>query len=449
MAAATGAILLGETPIESLDDYLAAGGSDGLTRALAGDPGAVIDEIERSGLRGRGGAGFPTGIKWRSVAGSDPGSPKHLVCNAAEGEPGTFKDRWLMRRNPYQLIEGIAIAAYAIGAQEAHLALKASFTPELAAVRRAIDELTSAGFLGAFPIDVHEGPDEYLFGEEKALLEVLEGNLPMPRILPPYQEGLYASPGSPNPTAVNNVETLSNVPHIMREGASWFRSFGTESSPGTMVFTLVGDVRAPGIYELPLGVSARTLLEEIGGGTVAGPSLKVILPGASAGVLVPEQLDVPLDFDVMRDVGSGLGSAGFIVYDDSACVVQIAHLFSRFLWVESCAQCPACKHGTEEITRHLDRIERGEGDESDLQGIARYTGSVTDGQRCALPTGEALLMRTLLDRFDDEFRAHLGRSCPTERKVALPKLVAFDEQTQTFAFDEGYARKGPDWMRAD
>ena len=162
---------------------------------------------------------------------------------------------------------------------------------------------------------------------------------------------------------------------------------------------------------------------------------------------MPEQLDVSLDFDALRDVGSGLGSAGFVVYDDSVCIVEVARLFSRFLWVESCAQCPACKHGTGEITRHLDRIERGEGHEGDLEGIASYTDSVTDGQRCALPTGEALLIRSLLNRFEDEFRAHLGRPCPGERRVSFPKLTDFDGTTQTFVLDEGYARKGPDWMR--
>jgi len=439
-------IVLHDEPVRSLDEYIEIGGTEALVKVLANEPGVVIDEIERSGLRGRGGAGFPTGTKWRSVAGSDPGSTKQFVCNAAEGEPGTFKDRWLMRHDPYQLIEGIAIGAYAVGAQQAHLALKASFDPELATVRRAIDEFTEAGLLGTFTIELHEGPDEYLFGEEKAMLEVIEGNLPMPRILPPFQEGLFATAGSPNPTAVNNVETLSNVPHILRNGVDWFRSFGTDDSPGTMVFTLCGDVRAPGLYELPLGVPIRTLVDEIGGGVADGRSLKAILPGASAGVITPDRLDVALSFDAMRAAGSGLGSAGFVVYDDSACIVSIARVFSRFLYVESCAQCPACKHGTEKITDHLERIERGEGTYADLDSIASYTQRVTDGQRCALPTGEALLMASLIDAFRDELEAHLGRPCPSDRALKLPKLVDFDPSTGSFAIDEGYERKGPDWM---
>src|SRR5437879_1287998 len=212
----------------SLDDYLAVGGSDGLTKALALSPPDVVREIKRSGLRGRGGAGFPTGTKWETVAGSDPGAPKYAVCNAAEGEPGTFKDRWLMRRNPYQIVEGLSIAAYAVGAEQAHIALKKNFGPEIEALRRAIGEMSKTGLLGTFQIEVYEGPDEYLYGEEKALMEVLEGNLPMPRISPPFQEGLFATAGSPNPTPVNNVETLANVPLILRSGADWFRGSGTE-----------------------------------------------------------------------------------------------------------------------------------------------------------------------------------------------------------------------------
>ena len=368
-----------------------------------------------------------------------------MVCNAAEGEPGTFKDRWLMRRNPYQVIEGLAIAAYAVGAQEAHIALKRSFERELAAVHRAIDEMTAAGLLGAFPIAVDEGPDEYLFGEEKALLEVIEGNPPMPRILPPYQEGLFASAGAPNPTAVNNVETLANVPHIMREGAEWFRRSGTEASPGTMLFTVCGDVQAAGVYELPLGTPLRTLVEDVAAGPPKGRTIKAIFPGASAGVLTADHLDVPMDFDSLKEVGSGLGSAGFVVYDSSACIVRALRDFSRFLWIESCAQCPACKHGTGDITAALERIESGEGSEEDLTTALGRTNTVTDGQRCALPTGEVALVRSCFEYFEDEIRAHLGATCPNPRELPFPKLVDYDETEGRFTNDERYRDKRPDW----
>src|SRR5439155_5659360 len=233
----------------------------------------------------------------------------------------------------------------------------------------------------------------------KALLEVLEGNPPMPRILPPFQEGLFASPGSPNPTAVNNVETLSHVPHIIRRGAEWFRGFGTQSSPGTMAFSVCGDVRTPGVYELPLGTPVRTLVVDIAGGPPDGRSIKAIFPGASAGVLTADHLDLPLDFDVLKEAGSGLGSAGFVVYDSTACIVRALRDFSRFLWIESCAQCPACKQGSDDITAALEAIERGEGTEAEINTALGRTATVTDGQRCALPTGEALLVRSCLEYF--------------------------------------------------
>jgi NADH-quinone oxidoreductase subunit F len=443
-----GSILTSPT-MASLDDHLAAGGSEGLTKALTMSPQDIVAEVKRSGLRGRGGAGFPTGTKWETVATSDPGAPKYAVCNAAEGEPGTFKDRWLMRRNPYPIVEGLAIAAYAVGAQAGYIALKRSFTPELEAIHRAVGEMTKAGLLGAFEIDVYEGPDEYLFGEEKGLMEVLEGNLPMPRILPPFQEGLFATAGSPNPTLVNNVETLANVPHIVRYGAEWFRKLGTEGSPGTMLFTISGDVKAPGVYELPLGTPLRTLVEEIAGGPPGGRGVKAIFPGASAGVLTSDLLDVPMDFDAMKEAGSGLGSAGFVVYDDSACIVRALLDTSRFLWVESCAQCPACKLGTADITEALERIERGEGTELDLNTALERTTTVTGGQRCALPTGEALIVSSCIRAFEDEFRNHLNRSCPLPRSLPFAKFLDYEEVSGRFVYDEAYRAKGPDWMYSE
>jgi NADH:ubiquinone oxidoreductase subunit F (NADH-binding) len=419
-----------------------------LTKALASEPASIIDEVKRAGLRGRGGAGFPTGTKWEAVAAAGPGV-HHVVCNGAEGEPGTFKDRWLMRRDPYQVIEGLAIAAFAVGAQEGHIGLKRSFRPEREAIERAIREMTDAGLLGAFAIAIHDGPDEYLFGEEKALLEVIEGNLPMPRILPPYQEGLFASAGAPNPTVVNNVETLSNVPRIIRDGAREFRRRGTESSPGTMLFTICGDVRVAGIYELPLGTPLRVLVEEIAGGPPGDSTIKAIFPGASAGVLTENHLGVPLEFDALKEVGSGLGSAGFVVYDSSACIVRALRDFSRFLWIESCAQCPACKHGTGDITAALDRIESGTGSEADLNTALGRTQTVTDGQRCALPTGARALVGTCFEYFDEEIRAHLDAKCPAGRDMAFPKIVDYDQTLGRFTFDDRYRHKRPDWTYED
>lgn len=438
-----GSILLADGPLD-LDAYLAEGGGEGLRAALARPPEEVVEEVRRSGLRGRGGAGFPTGMKWRSVL-LDPHPVTFVVANGAEGEPGTFKDRWLLRRNPYQVLEGLAIAAHAVGAREAFVGVKSGFRPEVARLREALEGMARAGILGEAPIHIVEGPDEYLFGEEKALLEVIEGNPPLPRIVPPYMEGLFRRPGSPNPTVVNNVETLANVPHILRGGAEWFRGLGTEGSPGTMIFTLSGDVRHPGIYELPLGVTLGDLVYGVGGGPPEGRDLKVIAPGASNTLLTPEQLDTPLDFDSMRAVGSGLGSGGFVVYDDTACIVRVTLALSRFLYVESCAQCPACKHGTREITEALERIDRGEGSEVDVEVILARALTVTDAQRCALPTGETLLAQSAVQVFGEEFAEHLGRPCPRPREIPVPKMTDFDEAEGRFRYDERYRLKRPDW----
>jgi NADH-quinone oxidoreductase subunit F len=371
------------------------------------------------------------------------------VCNAAEGEPGTFKDRWLLRMNPYQVVEGVAIAAHAVGAKQAYIGIKAGFEREVGRLRKAMDEMIARDLIGPVPMELIAGPDEYLFGEEKALLEVIEGNDPLPRIVPPWMEGLFRTFDSPNPTAVNNVETLANVPHILREGADWFRSFGTDDSPGTMLFTLCGDVRHPGVYELPMGFSLRDLVYTVGGGPPEGRELKAVFPGASTTVISPEQLDTPLAFDTMRAVGTGLGSGGFVVYDDSACIVRATLAFSRFLYIESCAQCPACKHGTRVITALLERIDRGEGSEDDVETILARALTVTDAQRCALPTGESLLAQSAIQLFGAEFGDHFSRGCPRPRDLSVPKIVDFDDQAGEFLFDQRYRLKQPDWTYAD
>ena len=443
-----GQILLTGEPIPTVEEYVARGGGRGLAAARALAPEQVIELVRRSGLRGRGGAGFPTGIKWSTVR-EDPCPTKYVVCNGAEGEPGTFKDRWLLRRNPYLVVEGLGIAAYAVGAERAFIGIKAGFGPEVARLTAAMEEMAERDLVGPVPVELIQGPDEYLFGEEKALLEVIEGNDPLPRIVPPWMEGLFRKPGSPNPTAVNNVETLANVPLILDRGPEWFRSFGTEDSPGTMLFTLCGDVRSPGVYELPLGYSLRDLVEGVGGGVPEGRRLKMVFPGASNTIITPEQLDTPLGFDPMRAVGTGLGSGGFVVYDDSACVVRATLAFSRFLYVESCAQCPACKHGTGAITDLLERIDRGEGSDADVETILARALTVTDAQRCALPTGETLIAQSAVQLFGPEFAEHFGRPCPRPRDLPVPKIVDFDEVAGDFRFDDRYHLKQPDWTYAN
>jgi NADH-quinone oxidoreductase subunit F len=428
----------------SLAQYRAAGGGAGIAEARRRSPASVIAEVRAAGLRGRGGAGFPTATKWAAVRAA-AGPATAVVANAAEGEPGTFKDRFLLRRNPYQVLEGLAIAAYAVGAARTFVAIKEGYRREVAALRRAEEEMHCAGLIG--PVQIVTGPDEYLFGEEKALLEVVEGGRPLPRILPPYQVGLVARRGARNPAVVNNVETLAHVTAVLRHGGAAFRARGAPESPGTMVVTLSGDVRRPGVHELPLGVPLRVLLDDIGGGAANGGRIKAVVPGASAGLLTADRFDTPLDVDSVREAGSGLGSAGLVAYDDSACIVAVTLAFARFLAVESCAQCPACKQGGAGIVESLDRIERGEGSRKDVDAVLAKCGTVTGGQRCFLPSGLALLVRSAFGAFEEEIDEHLGRSCPRPRDLPVPKIVDFDDAAGTFSYDEGYRRKRPDWTR--
>ena len=457
------AFLLSPDPIGSLDEYLATEvGGLGLRRALEIGPMATIDEVVRSGLRGRGGAGFPTGRKWIGVAGQ-PGSHHYMVCNAAEGEPGTFKDRALMRANPYQLVEGVIIAAFAIGAVEAFICLKASFEREIEAVTRAVREMQAAGICRYCQVTIVAGPEEYLYGEEKALLEVIEGHDPLPRLLPPYEHGLFATmpqtgweahqaetghagAHESNPTLVNNVETLSNVPHILARGGDWFRSMGTRESPGTLVCTVVGDVTAAGVGEVELGTSLRDVIERVGGGLGAGRSVRAVFSGVSNPVVTADHLDVALSYEAFEAIGSGLGAGGFIVYDDTTCMVEVAALFSRFLWVESCGQCPPCKLGSGEITARLERLQAGSGTEADVEDIMSWLDKVTDGNRCYLPVEERLVVDSILRAFPDEFAAHVTDGCPRRRRLVLPKVV--DIADGRAVYDERQALKQPDWSYA-
>lgn len=453
--------LLPETPVASLDEYLATEtGGFGLERARALGPAATIETIGAAGLRGRGGGGFPTGRKWAGIAGR-AGGRCFLVCNGAEGEPGTFKDRALLRANPYQFVEGALIAAFAIGAEDMFVCLKASFDREIALVTGAVREMQEAGFGAECSVTIVAGPDEYLFGEEKAMLEVIEGKPPLPRWFAPYEHGLFASSpqlgwestprdgpvsDEPNPTLVNNVETLSNVPHILARGPEWFRSMGTPASPGTVVTTVVGDVVAPDVGEVELGTPLSTVIGAVGSGLRPGRSVKAVFSGVANRVVTAADLDVAVSYEGFEAIGSGMGSAGFIVYDDHACMVDAAYRFSRFLSIESCGQCPPCKLGSGAITQHLQRLETGGGDRSDLDGIVRWLDRVTDGSRCYLATEERIMVESILRAFPHEFDEHaeLGR-CPrpSAATVPMPKLV--DLCDGVAAYDETFWRKRPDW----
>ena len=452
--------LLPTEPIDSLDEYVSTSiGGRGLARARALGPIATIAEITSSGLRGRGGAGFPTARKWSGIASRDAG-PAYVVCNGAEGEPGTFKDRALIRANPYQLVEGVIIAAMTVNASEVFVCLKARFDREIDRVTTAVQEFQAAGLCDDCTVTIVAGPDEYLFGEEKAMLEVIEGRPPLPRWFAPHEHGLFASspqlgwesstsnrPGvgsGPNPTLVNNVETLSNVPHILARGADWFRSMGTSESPGTIVATVVGDVVAPDVGEVEMGTPLRAIIDAVGSGMRPGRSIKAVFSGVANPVITAADLDVAVSYEGFASIGSGMGSAGFIVYDDSTCMVDAAYRLSRFLSIESCGQCPPCKLGSSAITEHLERIETGNGNESDLDAISGWLRRVTDGNRCYLAVEERDVVNSVLHAFPEEFVEHIElHRCPRPRRLPIPKLL--DLGGGVAVYDESFWLKRPDW----
>ncbi len=439
--------LLPASPVTSLADHLDAGGGRGLERAAELGTDGVCDVLAAAGLRGRGGAGFPTARKWRGVAETarTGGGEVTLVVNAAEGEPGTYKDRTLITEQPYRLLEGICIALETTGARSAHIGIKEKFTTPVQRLMDALAEVRSAGWPHADRIDIVTGPDAYLFGEESAMLEVIEGNLPLPRLVKPFEAGLQATTAVANPTVVNNVETLSHVPAILVHGAEWFRAAGTEASPGTMVFTVVGDVANPGVYELSLGTTLRTLLEDIAGAT----DIKAVYSGVSNAVITEELLDTPLCFDAMRDAGSGLGSGGFIVYDTSRSIVDVLSVLLNFLAVESCGQCNACKLGNTAMAELLAKVQRGQAQQTDLESLLRWSQTVTDSNRCYLPVGSQLLVGSTVQAFVDEFVDTVEAGTPTPADLPTPLIEHIDEDTGEVAYHERYHLKQLDWSYAD
>ena len=436
--------LLPSTPASSLEEYVAAGGGAGLARALDIGPDAVIAEIEVAGLRGRGGAGFPTARKWSGVRASAVGT-LHLVVNAAEGEPGTFKDRTLIEQEPYALLEGICIALQATGASRAYVGTKQKFARTLSRLYAAIDEVVAAGWEGASQIQVVPGPDAYLFGEETAMLQVIEGQLPMPRVFKPFEAGLFSTTTQPNPTVVNNVETLSHVPRILANGADWFREAGTKASPGTMVFTVVGDVANPGVYELSLGTPLRVLLEDIAG---AG-DVKAVYSGVSNAVILPSMFDTELCFDAMRSAGSGLGSGGFIVYNNQRSIVDVLSVLVNFLAVESCGQCNACKLGNAEMAAILAKVQRGTAEQTDLEALLKRSHTVTDQNRCFLPVGSQIVVGSTVEAFVEEFVATVQRGEPTAADLPTPLIESIDESNAEVEYPDRYHLKQLDWSYAD
>jgi NADH-quinone oxidoreductase subunit F len=409
---------VGKPEARTLAGYRKLGGYEGLAKALTMEPDAVIEEVKASGLRGRGGAGFPTGLKWSFIPkGKD--KPKYLVCNADESEPGTFKDRLLMEADPHQLIEGCAICCYAVAASTCYIYIRGEYTDAARTLEAALRECYQAGILGesvlgsGFRLDVtiHPGAGAYICGEETGMLESLEGKRGQPRVKPPFPAvvGAFGAP-----TVINNVETLANVPHILTRGSDWFKSIGTDAkNTGPKLYAISGHVERPGTYEHPIGITFREMLDAAGG-MYKGGRLKAFIPGgASAPILPPDQLDLKMDFDSVAKAGSMLGSAAVIVMDDTTCLVRSVARLAKFFNHESCGQCTPCREGTNWLELLLQRIEHGEGRPGDPQLLMSISKNIGGNSLCALGDAAIGPVRSLVERFGAEIDLHLaGRGCP-------------------------------------
>ncbi len=452
-------------PVATLGDYLRQGGGRGLDAARRLGPTGVIEDLEAAGLRGRGGAGFPTGRKWRTVAENlSPAMPATIVVNAAEGEPGTFKDRAIVRANPYQVLEGALAAAVTLGSDGVILALKATFHREIALVRAAMDEVRAAGWAEGVDLFVVEGPSEYLFGEETAMLEVIAGRPPFPRVAPPFRHGVdetgtaVASAASnvemagPEaqlmpPALVNNAETFANVAAILAEGADWFRAVGTDQSTGTIVCTVTGHTRRHGVAEFPMGTPLGEVIDTIGGGTAPGHELMAVMSGVATPLLPASALDTPVSYEGMEAAGSGLGTGGFIVFDDTTDPAAVAQGVSHFLAVESCGQCTPCKQDGLALSQLLDGLRRSESDREALAAIEDRVSTVSERARCYLAHQHQRVVESILRLFPDELAAHVdGRRGAGRPELIVPILDLADGHA---VLDEHYARKQPDWTFDD
>jgi NADH:ubiquinone oxidoreductase subunit F (NADH-binding) len=463
--------ILPEQPVPSLEAYLAAGGGEGLENARQLRPSEVIEVVEASGLRGRGGAGFPTGRKWRTVAENTSDLvATTVVVNAAEGEPGTYKDRTILETTPYSVIEGALIAARAVGASRVVFATKPGRVADRARLDAAIAEVIGVGMDEGVELDVFEGPHEYLYGEETALLESLSGAPPFPRIAPPYRRGVgeiddadrefdatepaaaaeMAGPTNETeapPALVDNVETLANLPGIMSNGVDWFREVGTVASPGTIVCTVTGSVDHAGVGEVAMGTPLIDVIDSIGGGPRRGRRVRAVLSGVSNALIPESALLTPLTYEAMASIGSGLGSCGFIVFDDADDLTAAVAGVSRFLAIESCGQCVPCKRDGRAIAELLASIARSEADELAMDQLRDLVSTVADGARCYLATQHQVVVDSLLAGYAGEVEAHIrGRATATD-----PLLVAelVDITNGAATVEERHARKQPDWSYDD
>lgn len=420
----------GHINAECLDEAIAVRGYEALANVLEkNDPDAVIDEIEKSGLRGRGGGGFPTGRKWRFTA-ANKGGKSYVVCNGDEGDPGAFMDRSIMEGDPHKLLEGMAIAAFAIGADEGYIYVRAEYPLAIKRLRKAIKDAEERHFLGqnimgsdfSFSLHIKEGAGAFVCGEETALIASIEGERGMPRPKPPFpaNKGLFG-----RPTLINNVETLANVPVIMLKGADWFSSFGTETSKGTKTFALTGEVNNTGLIEVPMGTTLREIVFDIGGGIRGGKKFKAVqIGGPSGGCLTEEHLDLPMDYDSLIKAGAMVGSGGLVVMAEDTCIVEVARFFMNFTQHESCGKCVPCREGTKNMLKILEKIVAGKGEMKDLDLLEELALSVKEGSLCGLGKTAPNPVLSTLKYFRDEYIAHIkDKKCPAGVCTAMKKIV--------------------------
>ncbi|WP_433542273.1 NADH-quinone oxidoreductase subunit NuoF [Neomoorella humiferrea] len=417
---------LGLTDPESLDGYIATGGYEALRKVLGSmTPEEVIEEIKVSGLRGRGGAGFPTGLKW-SFTRQAAGEKKYVVCNADEGDPGAFMDRSVLEGDPFSVIEGMTIAAYAIGADEGYIYCRAEYPLALKRLKMAIAAAEARGFLGRnilgsgfnFELHIKAGAGAFVCGEETALLASIEGRRGMPRVRPPFpaQQGLWG-----RPTNINNVETYANVPFIIKNGGAWFAAMGTEKSKGTKVFCLTGKVKKTGLIEVPMGITLREIIFDIAGGIQDDKRFKAVqIGGPSGGCLPEDKLDLPVDYDSLNQAGAIMGSGGMVVMDENTCMVDVARFFLNFTQAESCGKCTPCREGTKRMLEILTRICEGEGKIEDLDTLERLARVVKNTALCGLGQTCPNPVLSTLQYFRHEYEAHIiEKRCPAHVCQAL------------------------------
>ncbi|MDD5441788.1 MAG: NADH-quinone oxidoreductase subunit NuoF [Candidatus Omnitrophica bacterium] len=418
---------------ESIGEYIFVGGYESLWDVLSKTPDEVCKTVSESGLRGRGGGGFPTGRKWEFVKNAE-GKKKYVICNGDEGDPGAFMDRSIMEGDPHKLIEGMITAAYAVGADEGYIYVRAEYPLAVKRLRVAVKQAEEIGVLGvnifgsdfSFKIKVKEGAGAFVCGEETALMASIEGERGMPKSKPPFpaNKGLFGKP-----TLINNVETYSNVPLIMKNGAQWFRKLGSPKNPGTKTFALTGEINNSGLIEVPMGMTLREIVFDIGGGIRNGKKFKAVqIGGPSGGCLTEEHLDLPLEYETLIEVGAMVGSGGLVVLNEDTCMVEIARFFMHFTQNESCGKCVLCREGTKNMLKILEKIVEGKAQLSDLDLLEELALAVKDGSLCGLGKTAPNPVLSTLRYFRDEYLAHIiDKRCPAGVCSAL-KMIEIDEQ---------------------